>query len=409
MATRMSPVRWLILIVILAITTVAFVRWDRQRAVKPIPMATVEKQDIYSGIVTNGKAEPVEYRDIRPAVDGEIASLIVHDADTVKAGQKVAEVSQQQIASDVETARASLAEAEESLRLLKQGGTSLNVSELKTQFEIAKRERDDAAAAVAQNERLLEKGAIARIELDESRRRLAKAEADLALAGEKLSRRYDPEQLSRAEAELAARRAALNSVLARQRSSAVTAPLGGTVFSIAVRQGDYVKPGDLLMRVGDLHQIRVRVYVDEPDLGRVRKGQPVLITWDGLPGKEWRGAVAGLPSEIKEVGTRKVGEVSCILENPANELLPNMNLNVEIITEQRPGALTVPREAVFGNDSARSVFLVENGVLKAQPVKTGITNITRIEVQQGVNQGQKVAVASETPLSEGMHVRNIAE
>lgn len=369
-------------------------------------MAVAERGSLHTGVVTNGKAEPMEFRDVRAEMDGEVSDVLVHEGDSVPTGQKLAEMSQKQITSDIEHARAELAEAEEALRVLKQGGTNLELRQLQTQIAAAQRERDEAARMVAENERLVEDGAVSRLELQQSRDRLAKAETDLALLQQKASHRYDPEELSKAEAAIAAHRAALALAESRRRSLSVLSPLRGTVYSLTVRPGDYVRTGDLLARVGDFLRIRVRVYVDEPDLGRVSKGLPVTVTWDGLPGKQWKGEVERLPSEIKDLGTRKVGEISCVLENPENELLPNMNLNVEIITADKANALTIPREALFGTVAHRQVYLVRDGRLVKQSVQTGISNISRVEILQGLKEGDEVALASEKPLREGMRVRS---
>ncbi|MBI4463855.1 MAG: efflux RND transporter periplasmic adaptor subunit, partial [Acidobacteria bacterium] len=275
--------------------------------------------------------------------------------------------------------------------------------------ENVRRERDQLAKEVSDNEQLLEKGAIARIELELSRNRLAKVEVDLAVLDQKLNRRYDAEQLAQAEARVQAARATLTLAESRLRSTTVTSPLDGTAYSIAVRPGDYVRSGDLLLRVGELDRIRVRVFVDEPDLGRIAQGQPVLITWDGLPAKQWTGQVEQLASEIRELDTRKVGEIVCTLDNLTGEILPNVNLNIEIVTESKAQVLSVPREAVGGADSNRHVFLVRNGVLVRQPVETGILSPTQVEIRQGLQEGDEVALAGgEQTLREGMRVRNSA-
>jgi HlyD family secretion protein len=181
--------------------------------------------------------------------------------------------------------------------------------------------------------------------------------------------------------------------------------VNGTVYSIDVHVGDHVNRGDILARVGDVSKIRVRVFVDEPDLGRVAVAQPVLITWDGLPGKQWKGQVERLASAVKELGSRTVGEIVCTLDNPAGELLPNINLNVEIVTASKAGALGLPREAVIGDDARRFVYLIRDGVLKRQDVQTGILSATRAEIVQGLQSGDEVALVSDVPLQEGMRVR----
>ena len=70
-------------------------------------------------------------------------------------------------------------------------------------------------------------------------------------------------------------------------------------------------PGDLLGSIGKIDPARVRLYVDEPELGRVAIGQPVRITWDAKPGQEWTGAVQKLPTKIFASRSRHCGEELC--------------------------------------------------------------------------------------------------
>ena len=407
MALRKSRI-FLGLIIVLVLVGIFIYRWEMARSVQLVPMARIERHDLQSGVVTNGKSEPIEFRDVRAEIEGMVASIAVHEGDAVSAGQVLATISQRQIASEVEKARADLADAESAVRLMRQGGTRIDLKELQSQSEMAKRERDVAAKIVAENERLYKSGAVARIDLEQSKERLAKAESDLALLNQKLTGHYDTEEIAKAEAAVAATRAALDLAISRQRSSAVVSPLSGAAYSLIVRAGDFVRPGDPIVRVGNLSEVRLRVYVDEPDLGRVTKGLPVVVTWDGHPGKQWRGTVDRLPAEIKELGTRKVGEVDCLLPNPSGDLLPNMNLNVEIISASKQNAVAAPREALFGTENNRKVYLVKDGKLVGQQVKTGIMNLTRVEIVDGLKEGDTVALFSETPLREGMLVSDIA-
>lgn len=404
MAKRKIPWVWLLL-VFLGIFVGLLLYRSSQRSVLEVRAARVERQDIHSGVVTNGRAEPTVRQDVRAEVDGEIVRVEIQEGDSVRKGQKLLEINPTRSRSELEQARADLAEAENQLRLMRQGGTAIEIQELQAQRKTAQREREEAAREVAQNERLAEKGAIPRLELERSRQRLAQAETNLSVIGQKLSQRYGLEEIAQAEAKVEAARAAVRLAELRLQSTAVTAPLEGSVYSLPVRVGDYVRSSDLLARVGSLDRIRVRVFVDEPDLGRVEHGQPVWVRWDGLPGNEWKGEVERLPSEIVELGSRRVGEITCTLENPQRELLPNMNLNVEIVTESKPAVLTVPREAVSGGDTNRYVFVIQNGALARRDVRTGILSATRVEIQAGLEEGDEVALSGEQPLREGMRVR----
>ncbi len=84
--------------------------------------------------------------------------------------------------------------------------------------------------------------------------------------------------------------------------------------------------------------MKVTVYVDEPDLGRVAEGMPVAITWDARPGQKWFGHVDKLPTEVIALGTRAVGEVTTIVDNPSHGLLPGVTVNATIISKVVPDA-----------------------------------------------------------------------
>ncbi|HOK47431.1 MAG TPA: efflux RND transporter periplasmic adaptor subunit, partial [Bryobacteraceae bacterium] len=100
---------------------------------------------------------------------------------------------------------------------------------------------------------------------------------------------------------------------------------------LSARRGSYVNTGDTVAEIGELGTLRVRVYVDEPELGRVAEGMPAVITWDAMPERQWKGTVEKMPTQIVALGTRQVGEVIVTIENADQSLLPGTNINAEII------------------------------------------------------------------------------
>jgi len=150
------------------------------------------------------------------------------------------------------------------------------------------------------------------------------------------------------------------------------------VYGREVRQGSYVKPGDLIANVGRMNQLRVRVYVDEPELGRVAEGQPVTITWDALPGRQWDGRVERMPAAIQALGSRQVGEVICSIANPGGDLIPGTNVNAEIRTGVAEGALTIPKEALRHDPQGDYVYVLRDGAIERRAVKKGIASLTQV-------------------------------
>jgi HlyD family secretion protein len=209
------------------------------------------------------------------------------------------------------------------------------------------------------------------------------------------------------EARLRDAEASLQLADERLRQSVVRAPIGGIVYQFDLKQGAYLNAGDPVATIGRLDQVNVTVYVDEPDLGRVGKGMPVTITWDGLPGREWKGTVDKTPTQIVPLGSRQVGEVVCLINNPNDDLLPGTNVNVEILSKEVANVLTIPKEALFRRGGQTGVYRLEGDHIVWRTPTLGLSNTTRTQVVDGLKLGDSVALPSDRSLEDGMALKPI--
>jgi HlyD family secretion protein len=166
-----------------------------------------------------------------------------------------------------------------------------------------------------------------------------------------------------------------------------------------------VNVGDPVASVGELGTLRVRVYVDEPELGRVSEGLPVAITWDAMPDRRWKGTVEKMPTQVVPLGTRQVGEVIVTIENPDQILLPGTNVNAEIVSQVVQNGLTVPKEAVRKENDKVGVYVFRGDHVEWQPVVLGASSVTRAAVTQGLAEGDVVALTTDAPLRAGERVQ----
>ncbi|MDE3166583.1 MAG: HlyD family efflux transporter periplasmic adaptor subunit, partial [Acidobacteriota bacterium] len=150
--------------------------------------------------------------------------------------------------------------------------------------------------------------------------------------------------------------------------------------------------------------LRVSVFVDEPELGRVEIGQPVTITWDALPGRQWTGRVERKPAAIQALGSRQVGEVLVSIANQGRSLLPGTNVNAEIRTAVVDNALVIPKEALRHDAQGDYVFALAGGALQRRAVKKGVSSITLVQAVDGLNDGDAVALPGDIPLNNGDRV-----
>ena len=151
--------------------------------------------------------------------------------------------------------------------------------------------------------------------------------------------------------------AEVNDLRKRSIRRACVAPVKGTLYSLPVHVRDFVHTGDLLAEVADLSQVRVRAFIDEPELGRLQPQQVVEVTWDAMPERTWMGHTETLPQQVVARGARNVGEVLCAISNEKMSLIPNTTVDVRIQLAERSNVLLVPRGAVQTDGLRRYVFL----------------------------------------------------
>jgi HlyD family secretion protein len=257
--------------------------------------------------------------------------------------------------------------------------------------------------------RLVEKKAATQREADTLRDRIEQIDAQIRALESSRTALISPADRTSAEARLREAEAAVEQAGRRVELAIIRTPLAGTVFNVDPRPGAYLAPGTLVASVGRLDRMRVSVYVDEPELGRVAAGMPVAITWDALPGKQWNGAVEKTPAQIVPLGTRQVGEVLCLIENKDRELPPGANINASVRSRVAENALTIPKETLRREGGVEGVYLLQGDRIAWRPVKTGIANVTRRQIVDGLKAGDSVALPTERRLQDGMQVRAVPQ
>ena len=375
--------------------------------VVPVQAATVQRNTIRSVISTNGKVEPLQNFQAHAPIGTTVKRLLVKEGDHVKKGQLLLQLDDAEARSETARALSQIRSADASISAIQDGGNREEILTLQSQLAKARTERDAAQRNLDALQRLQQQGAASPGEVKAAQDQLARAAADLNLLQQKERNRYSPPEIAQSEAqktEAQAAYAAAEDILGKLN---VRAPADGVVYSLPVRQGDYVNPGDLLLQSADLSKVLVRAFVDEPDVGRLAPGEVVEVTWDALPGRVWYSTVSDVPTTVKLRGTRNVGEITFEADNHDLKLLPNVNVGVTVVTAEHRDVLSIPREAIHQDDSVPYVYEIVNGQLRRRNIQTSLSNLTQWEVTGGIEQNAVVALSSVNakPLHDGLAVR----
>jgi HlyD family secretion protein len=369
-----------------------------------VPFTKATRQTISNVLSTNGKVEPVDYIEVRVESPGLVKQVLVHNGDSVGKGQVLAQMGEPGLQQELDAAVARDAQARADLQTMQTGGRSSDTAELEGSLNKLKADRDAAQRNLDSLQRLLAQQAATPFEVEQARQIVHSLDVQMQSLQQRRAAIVGKGDLGNAEARV--RETEANIQLARSHiaEDVITSPRAGTIYDLPARAGAFLNAGDLVAIVGKLDPIRVRVYVDEPELGRVTAGESVRITWDALPGKEWTGSVEKRPTEVISLGTRQVGEVLCTVNNPMRELIPGTNVNAFILTQVVENALTIPKASVRRDGGIGVFVLQKDNTVKWQAITTGASDALHAEVVKGLSDGDAVAQITDQNLKNGQKV-----
>jgi HlyD family secretion protein len=314
------------------------------------PTVTVERGAIERVVVASGTIEPEHLVEVRSKVSGIIQRFHVDAGDRVTAGQVVAELDRETLEAAVREARAVVHEA-----------------------QVA---RDHAALELRRKEDLFGRGVESRDILDRVRAEHAGADARMDRARA---------TLDRLEQELA--------------YATITAPIDGVVLERDLNPGAAaasvasVTGGTVLMTIADTSMMHLLGVVDENEIARVRVGMETRIRTETYPDRLFPGRVR----KIASIGNRKNNVTSFKVEvavlDGIEALWPRMSADADIIAEVHEQALILPEAALVYKGNDVGVEVVEHDSdpkLVRRPVRVGISNHDRVEILDGVGEGEVV-------------------
>ena len=358
-------------VAILAVIAILWLLFGRssKSASYIIETATATRGDVSETVTATGTIEPVTQVEVGTQVSGIIDKLYADYNSVVTKGQLIAEMDKVTLQSELTSQQAT--------------------------YDGAKAEYEYQEKNYLRNKALHEKQLISDTEFEESTYNYAKA---------KSAYESSEANLAKAKRNLA--------------YATITSPIDGVVISRAVEEGQTVAAGfetpTLFTIAADLTQMQVIADVDEADIGGVKEGQRVAFTVDAYPNDTFEGTVTQVRLEATEESNVVTYEVVISAHNPDLKLKPGLTANITIyIAERRnvinipvkalrfipdtpdgkaPASQNVPRQEPSANDSLKIVWVQENNEWKPRRIKVGMDNGVNIEICEGLNEGETVAV-----------------
>ncbi|MCS6935689.1 MAG: efflux RND transporter periplasmic adaptor subunit [Chitinophagales bacterium] len=396
--------------------------WFGKEDALRVAVESVTKRTIVESVTASGKINPQTEVKLSSEVSGEVIRLLVKEGDSVKKGDLLCVINPAIYESVVIQAGASVNQSKANLAAAK-----ANAIQMQAAWEQAKRQFE-------RSKKLFEDKVISEAEYEAARLQYEQAHSNYASASE---------QVNAAEFTVKSAAAQLQQAQDNLQKTKIYAPIGGIVSLVNVKLGERVvgtaqMAGTELIRIADLDHLQVEVDVNENDVLRVSIGDSATVEVDAYPKKKFKAVVhqiaysatnallANLSNQATNftVKLRMLPESYRELVDPAAgrkyPFRPGMNATVDITTEIRHEALSVPIQSVTLRDKNKAakkskstknddaeredtaperseleevVFVVKDGKVQARRVVTGIQDNTYFEIKDGVKEGEEVVKA----------------
>jgi membrane fusion protein (multidrug efflux system) len=257
---------------------------------------------------------------------------------------------------------------------------------------------------------------LARIEIPELVAARARQEAELKAASsdyerlqKALSQTPDlvvPDTVDQARGRFEVARASLAESETLLGYATITAPFAGVITQRYVDPGALIQAGNAssaIVSLMDFSTVRLQVAVPEIEAARVAVGQPVRVTTDNLPGRQFDGPVTRFTYALD--ATNRTMLVEAILKNPDLALRPGMLVTVKLGIEHKEQAPLMPTEALVTERANNFAYTVEGDKAVKRPIKVGFNDGKNVEVLDGLKTSDEIILAGKLKLSDGQPVQ----
>lgn len=420
----------LILLVLAGLGTGGYFFWREQQAksapeAAQIPTAKVERGPIKLSVSATGRVVATLDVDIKCKASGTITKLPFDISDSVKEGQLLVELDPVDEQRGVDLAKVELTSSSARLAVAKQ---NLKIAEQKLVTDTlrakagvisgeAKAER--ARVKAARLKAALASSAATQEDADNAQMEATAAAAELQVDQAQVQElkaletglEVQRQNIVLAEADVESDKITLKNSEQRLKETKVVAPMDGVVAARTVQIGQIISSaisnvggGTTVLTLSDLSHIYALAAVDESDIGKVKVDQPVVVTADAYPGRQFQGKVVRIATRGTNVSNVVTFEVKIeILDDKKALLKPEMTTNIEVVAAKKDDVLLVPLDAVSRKKGKRYASVQKDSgdpkvpaTIEEREVEAGINDGTNLEIVSGLNEGEVVQVKKST-------------
>jgi HlyD family secretion protein len=351
-----------------------------------VPAASVRMAPLVRSLQFSARVATLSRVDVGSTLTGRVLQVAVAAGAMVKSGDVLVRLESDELRATLAQARAGETQAAARLAGLRSTGRSAAQAGVAQAASVLVA----AQADLQRTQELMAQGFVSQARLDEARRALAVAQAQLDGAAAQRAAVAEPgADVAQAQAQLALATSARAAAAARLDQAVLRAPADARVLARAVEPGQIVQPGRALFTLALAGPLQLVAQVDERYLEQLQAGQVASVLADAYPTQRFTARVLSIAPLVD--AQRGAIEVRFSVAQPPAFLREDMTLSVEVETARREQALVVPADALRGDTSAgQSVWLVRDGRVQARAVRLGLRTLAAAEIVEGLSAGDVV-------------------
>jgi HlyD family secretion protein len=365
-----------------------------------VHVEAVVQRDFVQSVVASGHVETPNRVSLGAQITGTVVRIPVTEGQLVKAGDVLVELEAAELRAAVRQADGAVLQAQARLRQLREVQAPVAEQSLRQ----AQVNLMNARAQQSRNEDLFQKGFIGEAALEDGRKVVDLADAQVRSMQQQLQTlRSTGSDFALAEAALIQAQASAEAARARTRYATIAAPADGILISRDVEVGDVVQPGKVLMTLSPAGRVQMVVDIDEKNLRLLSIGQKAVASADAYPTQRFAAELVYInPGVNAQTGAV---EVKLDVPSPPPVLKQDMTVSVDIEVARHPGALLVPTGAVREAEGPTPwVLQVQGGHAVRRAVRLGLRSGGAAEMLEGLHAGDLVVAGGES-VADGARVR----
>lgn len=381
---------------------------DQEQPV-PVEIVAVEKQALEQTVTADAVLFPINQAALVPKISAPVKKFYVNRGSPVRQGQLLAVLENRDLAAATADSKGAYEQAQANYATAMAADIPQQIQKAQLDEQTAKKQLDAQQRIYDSRKELFEQGALPRKDLDQAGVDLTNARSQYEIARKKLdalNAGVAQQSYKSAKGQLESAQGKYEGAEAQLSYSEIRSPINGVVTERPLYPGEMATAGTPLLTVMDTSDLTARTHIPQTQAALLKVGDKADVTLPGIEGP-FRAKVSVVSPALDPNSTTI--EVWVQLKNPKQQLKPGSAVGVSMVVRSLPDALTIPAQALLTAPDGTNTVMVagSDGRAHQRDVKAGIREAGRVQVVNGLEAGEHIVASGAYGLPDNSKITEI--